>query len=144
MINIKEKFKPSVSKKILLVFAGTMWICVGIMLILMAIKWLHTYKGNSVIFSVIGIVFALIIHHFGFLKIVNKNLKRISELPDKPCIFSFISWKSYLIIIIMVTMGITLRHSSLHKQYLSVIYLGIGLALFLSSIKYFRNLLIDI
>jgi hypothetical protein len=41
----------------------------------------------------------------------------------------------------MVTMGITLRHSPIPKQYLSVIYTGIGLALFLSSIRYFRNLL---
>jgi len=38
----------------------------------------------------------------------------------------------------MVSMGIALRHSSLPKQYLSILYNGIGLGLFLSGIRYFR------
>jgi len=35
-------------------------------------------------------------------------------------------------------MGIFLRHSPIPKPYLSVIYSGIGLGLFLSGIWYFR------
>lgn len=141
MRSIAEKFKPVASKKILLIIAGSMWICVGSMLAFLAITWLGNYRGDPWFFAVPGFIAALLIHHFGFAKIVEKNLQRISRLPNKPCVFSFISWKSYLIIIIMVAMGITLRHSSIPKQYLSVLYLGIGLALFLSSIRYFRNLL---
>jgi hypothetical protein len=38
----------------------------------------------------------------------------------------------------MVSMGIALRHSSIPKHYLSILYNGIGLALFLSGIRYFR------
>ena len=121
-----------------------MWCCVGIMLTSLAVHWLYIYEGNPLLFAVPGLIAALIIHHFGFLKIVDKNLGRITRLPGRPCVFSFISWKSYFIIIIMVTMGITIRHSPIQKQYLSVIYLGIGLALFLSSIRYFRNLLVNI
>jgi hypothetical protein len=48
------------------------------------------------------------------------------------------TWRSYIIVVIMVSMGITLRHSSIPKQYLSILYNGIGLALFLSGIRYFR------
>jgi hypothetical protein len=48
------------------------------------------------------------------------------------------TWKSYLIVLVMVSMGIALRHSSLPKQYLSILYNGIGLGLFLSGIRYFR------
>jgi len=140
MTGHENKFKPAVTKKVLLVIAGAMWCCVGTMLALMAVHWLYVYEGNPWFFAVPGFIAALIIHHFGFLKIVDKNLGRISQLPERPCIFSFISWKSYLIIIIMITIGVTLRHSSIPKQYLSVIYLGIGLALFLSSIRYFRKL----
>ncbi len=144
MTEFKDKFKPAVPKKLLLFFAGAMWCCVGIMLISMAVQWLYIYEGNPLLFGVPGFIAGLIIHHFGFLKIVDKNLGRISQLPDKPCAFSFISWKSYLLIIIMITMGIIMRHSSIPKQYISVIYLGIGLALFLSSIRYFRNLLVKV
>jgi hypothetical protein len=144
MTDFEEKFKPAVPKNVLLVFAGVMWCCVGIMLTVMAVHWLYDYEGNPWLFGIAGFIAALIIHHFGFLKIVDKNLGRISQLPGKPCVFSFISWKSYITIIIMVTLGITLRHSSIQKQYLSLIYLGIGVALFLSSIRYFRNLLVKI
>jgi hypothetical protein len=140
MTGFTEKIKPAIPRKLLLLIAGAMWCGVGIMLTLMAVHWLYNYKGNAWFFDVPGLVAALVIHHFGFLKLVDKNLGRISRLSERPCAFSFISWKSYLIIIIMVTLGITLRHSPVPKQYLSIIYLGIGLALFLSSIRYFRNL----
>jgi hypothetical protein len=38
----------------------------------------------------------------------------------------------------MVSMGIALRHSAIPKQYLSILYNGIGLALFLSGTRYLR------
>ncbi len=110
------------------------------MLITMAYHWLTGHDGISWPFATAGIVTALVVHHFGFLRIVDKNLDRISRLPAKPSPLAFISWKSYLIIIVMVAMGIALRHSPIPRHYLSVIYTGIGGALFLSSIRYFRFL----
>jgi len=142
---ILEKYKPAVKKPYLLLLSGVMWCAVGIMLNLFAIGWLINYNSNfGFLFAGIGFVAALIIHHFGFLRLADKNLGRISYLKDKPCVFSFMSWKSYLIVIVMVTMGISLRHSSIPKQYLSMLYIGIGLALFLSSIRYFRVLIIEL
>jgi hypothetical protein len=136
------RFKPSAPKGLLIFISGIMWMGVGVMLCTMATLWLKRYIGNfTLVFVSSGIAGALIVHHFGFLKLVNKNLERIKLLADKPCIFSFISWKSYLIIFAMVTMGITLRHSSVPKQYLSVVYICMGGALFLSSIRYFRVLI---
>ena len=79
------------------------------------------------------------VHHFGFLKIADKNLRRLLPLTEKKCIFSFITWKSYLVVVIMIGFGITLRHSGIPRQYLSVIYNCIGLALFLSGLRYIRN-----
>jgi ABC-type nickel/cobalt efflux system permease component RcnA len=49
------------------------------------------------------------------------------------------SWKSYILVAVMMTMGIALRHSSIPKQFLSVLYLAIGLALMLSSLRYIRR-----
>jgi hypothetical protein len=136
-----EKFKPGVHKNLLLVLSGILWTGVGIMLIFLAYQWLLAFTGSyKYLYAGIGILAALIIHHFGFLKIVDKNLGRISLMQGKPCAFAFMSWKSYLMVLIMVSMGIGLRHSPLPKQYLSVIYIGIGGALILSSIRYFRVL----
>ena len=138
-----RKLNPAVDKKYLILLAGTMWCGVGVMLICFAVSWLTQYQGKgTLIFYAAGFLAAMPIHHFGFLKLADRNLKRLLPLEEKKCLFSFITWKSYLIIIVMVTLGVTLRHSSIAKQYLSILYNGIGLGLFLSGIRYFRYAII--
>ena len=66
------------------------------------------------------------------------DLERILPMDEKKCLFSFIPWKSYLIIVVMITIGAILRHSVIPKQYLAIVYTAIGLALILSSVRYMR------
>ncbi len=135
----KNKYKPAVKRKYLILISGLVWVAIGIMLIAMAIHWLsELHFAGTWIYIIAGVILALIIHHFGFLKIVDKNLGRIKSLDPKTCVFAFMSWKSYLLVIVMITMGILLRHSTLPRNLLSIIYIGIGLALVLSSIRYLR------
>ncbi len=142
MFKSREKndiLKPAVTKGALLFLAGFVWFCVGIILLVFAYSWLSNMPwALSFKFFVPGVLGALVIHHFGFLKIVDKNIERILPMAEKKCLFSFITWKSYIIIIVMVTMGTFLRHSAIPKQYLAVLYTGIGLALILSSFRYIR------
>ncbi|MBT8338539.1 MAG: hypothetical protein HKP58_12905 [Desulfatitalea sp.] len=135
-----NKFKPAVGKPVLLFLAAMMWIGVGILLLSLAYTWLHHAMGDSLPPAAAGVGAGLVIHHFGFLKIVDKNLARIQPMEGKRCLFSFLSWKSYLIVVVMMAMGITLRHSSIPKPYLATLYIAIGLALILSSIRYLRAL----
>jgi hypothetical protein len=137
-MNIK-KFTPSVDKRILVLLAGLMWSGVGIMLIRFAVTWLSPLGiSGAGLYYAAGFLAAMPIHHFGFLRIADKNLNRLLPLTDKKCLFSFMTWRSYIIVLIMVSMGIALRHSALPKRYLSILYNGIGLALFLSGIRYLR------
>lgn len=134
--------KPAVNKRVLLFLAGLMWLCVGTMLLYLSFSWLNeSHAHGAFLFAGIGVMLALIVHHFGFLKIVDKNLGRILPMEGSKCIFAFMSWKSYINVAIMVAMGILLRQSPIPKTYLSIIYIGIGLALLLSSIRYLRVLL---
>jgi hypothetical protein len=133
------KLNPAVDKKILVLLAGLMWCGVGIMLMVFAVTWLNRYEGSGkLIFYLCGFIAAIPIHFFGFIKIAEKNLNRLLPLTEKKCVFSFMTWRSYFIVIIMVSMGIALRHSAIPKQFLSVLYNGIGLALFLSGLQYMR------
>lgn len=134
-----DKLNPAVDKIYLILISGIMWSGVGVMLISFAVNWLNNYNGpGTILFYSAGFLAAMPIHHFGFLKLADKNLNRLLPIKEKRCVFSFVTWKSYLIIIVMVTMGIALRHSKIPRQDLSVIYIGIGLGLFLSGIRYFR------
>ncbi len=142
MIPNKEKFKPAVEKPVLLLLAGALWIVVGTMLLTFSFHWIRALQDNfSFIYICAGVALALVIHHFGFLRVVDKNLKRILPMKGKKCLFSFMTWKSYVTVLIMIMMGVLLRHSPIPKSYLSVLYTGIGLALILSSLRYLRMLL---
>ncbi len=137
-MNLRD-FTPSVDKRILVLLAGLMWCGVGIMLVSFAITWLSApgVTDRYMLYAA-GFLAAMPIHHFGFLKIADKNLKRLLPLTEKKCLFSFMTWRSYIIVLVMISMGIALRHSQIPKRYLSILYNGIGLALFLSGMRYLR------
>jgi predicted histidine transporter YuiF (NhaC family) len=139
-----KRFKPSVSRRALLLLAGLLWIGVGTLLLRYAVGWLREDQVTHVVALVaVGVLAALLIHHLGFLRVVDKNLGRILPLEGKRCVFSFMSWKSYLVVALMMALGVGLRHSSIPKPYLAVLYIGIGLALILSSVRYLRVVLQD-
>jgi len=119
-----------------------MWTAVGVILCLMAYHWLTTNVFKwSILFGVTGLLLALGVYYFGFSRIARKNIDRLFQFQEKVCFFAFQAWKSYLVIALMATLGAFLRHSSIPKQYLAVIYLAIGGALVLSSLHYYARLL---
>jgi len=137
-----KKYDPAVDKRFLILFSGILWSVVGIMLCRLAIYWLSLAGGqNTVWMGLAGLVLAFLIYRFGFLKLVSKNTDRILSKEGKVCIFAFQPWKSYLIIAVMILLGTILRHSPVPKPYLSIIYIGFGGAMVLSSLVYYRHFL---
>ncbi|RJQ56633.1 MAG: hypothetical protein C4526_01365 [Nitrospiraceae bacterium] len=135
-----KKFNPSVDKRFLVALSGILWSVVGTMLCRLAVRWLSLEGGlHAVRLGLAGAILALLIYYFGFLKLVRRNTERILSKKEKICIFAFQPWKSYIIIAVMIGLGVILRSSSLPKQYLSVIYMGFGGAMVLSSLVYYRN-----
>ena len=116
---------------------------VGIMLCNKAYKWLLDSIESAAFFYVPGIIAALVISHLGFLRIVDRNLERIMLMSGRRSIFSFMPWRSYLLIVFMITLGIVLKKTSIPRNYLAFIYIAIGLSLFLSSIRYFRYFILS-
>lgn len=134
-----DKYKPAVKNTFLIFLAGIVWAGVGIMLLSLACSWLSAESvTDRYLYAGAGVLLALLVHHLGFLKIVDKNLKRIHHMNGVRCLFAFIPWKSYLMIAVMVIMGGLLRHSMIPKKELAILYIGIGLALILSSVRYIR------
>ena len=136
----RNKFDPAVDKKFLIALSGILWSVVGISLCNLAVGWLsESASQNTSLLGAGGILLAMLIHHFGFLRIVDKNIERILSKSGRVCVFAFQPWKSYLLILIMVAMGMFLRNSAMPKHYLAVIYIGFGGAMLLSSLRYHRN-----
>ena len=136
-----RRYEPAVGRPVLLLLAGGMWSVVGVVLVHLAWTWLADLDREQVVWRIAGAGAAsMVIAWFGFLRIVDRNLGRLPT-RGKRCLFGFISWKSYLIIVVMVAMGIGLRHSAIPKPWLAMVYIAIGGALALSSLRYWRALL---
>lgn len=136
------RFEPSVKSRYLILLAGFVWLVVGAALGRVAARWLlHTGGQFAAGLGLAGAVLAVLIHTFGFSRLVDRNVERIRQKPAVTCAFGFQSWKSYLLIMVMITMGVFLRSSPMPKHYLAVVYAGFGGAMVLSSIRYFRKFL---
>lgn len=74
------------------------WLSVGVWLLFLAASWLlETANVSRYICAGAGVALALFVHRFGFRKIAGRNIARILRAEEKRCIFSFMSWKSYLL-----------------------------------------------
>lgn len=130
--------KPAVTKSWLIALAGLIWTGVGAMLCLLAYGWLAVINnGMAASLGSLGVLMAVAAYYFGFSKIAQKNISRLCLLTERTCVFAFQTWKGYLIVGFMITLGIILRNSEIPKQYLAVVYTTIGGAIFLSSFHYY-------
>ena len=133
--------KPAVSKYWLIALAGLIWSSVGVMFGHLAYIWLAAVDWDRALpLGSLGIISALVAYRYGFSKIALKNIDRLCLLSDKCCIFAFQAWRSYLIIIFMIMLGIAFRNSPMPRHLLAVIYSAIGGALFLSSLHFYRRI----
>ncbi len=135
-----SKWTPATKKIWLHLTAGLMWSGVGIMLVTFAANWLGLVHSWMVLLLVLaGVLLAAAIYFFGFSKLASNNLRRIIKIPkERVCVFAFQKWTSYPLVLVMVAMGIYLRHfSPIPKPYLAILYIGLGVSLFASSIQYY-------
>ena len=136
-----SKWKPALPKPWLKLLSGLMWSGVGIMLSRLAWGWLQPLDtSQAAILAIAGVLLAMGIGGLGFGPLARKNLGRIARLPSRPCLFAFQAWTSYPLVMVMIGMGMVLRHSPFPKPWLAVLYLGIGGGLFLASIHYYAEL----
>ncbi len=133
-------YKPAINRRGLFIIAGSIWAAVGLLLCLRAYGWVNgSPAGEETALLGSGILIAGAGYRYGFSKVTQKNITRIHSLPERVCLFAFTAWRGYIMIGLMVTIGITLRSSSLPKIYLVTPYFAMGGALIAGSIGFFRE-----
>ena len=139
-----SKWTPATKKIWLYLTAGIMWSGVGILLTVFAVTWFGlVHSWTVLLFISAGLLLAAAIYFFGFSKLASNNVRRIIAIPkDRVCLFAFQKWTSYPLVLVMVAMGIYLRrYSPIPKPDLAILYIGIGASLFVSSLKYYAQVL---
>jgi hypothetical protein len=138
---MSTRMTPVASRRVRTAVAGGVWSFAGIMLLAWAVVWVSAVTFPAAVAIVaLGVAIAVPAWRFGFARLVSANITRLAAKPDLACVFGFQAVKSYLVMIGMIAFGITLRHSGLPHTWLAVMYSGVGGALFLASIGYYRAL----
>jgi hypothetical protein len=138
--------EPAASRRTLVTTAAIVWAAVGLFLIVRGLLYYpeaHATNGVlTLIVAVVGILLGLAKGIFVFAKLARRNVERINLLSphkEKICVFAFQAWESYLIVLVMITLGILLRMSPLPRLYLIGVYLLIGIGLLIGSRAYLKQ-----
>jgi hypothetical protein len=128
-----------VKKRNLLLVAGFAWTTAGGILISRALLTLWSISHHLWVEILIGLVFGTIFYLFLFARISKKHITRITLITiDNPCFFSFFNVRSYVLMAIMISAGITLRKLDvINREILYTFYLTMGIPLLVSAVKFF-------
>ncbi len=136
MTGFWQKYKPGVTRRTLLIILGLFWGFAAYRILRIGIRQLEMNPYHLWIRSAIGLAGFVIFFRGVFWRVVRRHRRRILSLtPDRPCAFSFFNWKSYLVMLFMIAMGIVaVRLSHVPPVYLGVFYISLGLSLLASAL----------
>lgn len=144
-INMKNSFKQKslIPNKYLILIAGIVWMFAGMMVIKTGLPFFIN-QGRYIFSIFLSVSVFSLFYFFVFSKLVEKHTIRISkDNRKKMFIMEFFDKKSYLIMVVMILGGITIRKFSLLPAFdIGFFYVGIGLALFSCGMKFvykFKN-----
>ena len=123
--------KYGVNRQILLIIAGTVWIIAGGNILRIGIvTWMnnsHDWMFKIGEATIVFLLFFVLI----FKRLYYKHTRRIEQKKEtRNCPFSFFDVKSWIIMIFMISLGITIRSFHLlPESFISVFYTGLSIAL---------------
>ena len=134
-MNLHRSLTLTVSKRILLFEAALAWTFAGIMLLVRGSSMLEASSGFSWIKVTVCLCCGLLFFVLVFSKISRKHINRIATLlGDRHLFFEFFNFRSYLMMVGMITMGVVLRKTLIVPlSSLSLAYITMGIPLLFSS-----------
>lgn len=127
-----------VRAKYLLVIAGIVWIAAGVNIVRLGV--VACMEGTTPLWAlIVGIPLTFLAFHAMFTRLIGKHADRIRSYgEDRKHVLQFFDVKGYVIMIVMMGGGISLRAFNLVPTwFVAFFYTGLGLALTLAGIGFF-------
>lgn len=136
-----EKLIPRTTKRVLLFIAAVVWTYAGAVLLSKGLEMMKVDSEHYLLRLVGSVIGGALFHLVLFTRISKKYVNRILFLEDdRPGIFSFFNRKGYIMMAGMISLGIFLRTSGIIPPfYLSVLYVTMGVPLFISSLRFYYS-----
>lgn len=136
---VNARFKPDVSIKTRIFLAALLWSCIGLMLM---------WRGGYAVIGtgkewllLVSLLIGSVKSRMVLDRVAVKNMTRIFEKGEYSCLGGVYSWKTWLLVLVMIAFGRLLRASSLQVWLIGIIYVTVGWSLFWSSRKVWLRLL---
>jgi len=129
-----DLLKPAVPRRTLFFVAAGIWFLAGAILLYRGTQLL---PGKTLLLAV-GLCGGLLFFRLVFLRISNRHITRIRVIPHaRPCLFSFLDWRGYGLMTLMITGGVLVRTSGiLPASVLGTFFVGMGTPLVVSSVRF--------
>lgn len=126
-----EKFKPGIPVHGHLLVAALIWSVVGTFLMLNGFLLVGTVGKYWLVLLAIclGTAKALLILD----RVAHKNILRLQGFDDGACVGSVYSWRTWLMVLMMILLGRFLRTTLLPGSVIGFIYLAVGWGLLMAS-----------
>ena len=131
MLRNLDRLKPGGRKKSHLLLASLLWTIAGLILTARGMQWLVQY--HRLILIVPALALGTLKSRFILDRTAIKSIARIQLLQDGTCLGAVYSVKTWMLVLLMMGMGMVLRHSPFPRPLLGMLYITIGWALFWSS-----------
>ncbi len=126
-----SRLKPGVSPRTHLFCASLLWTAIGLWLIYRGIIYLKNDKVLPV--AVLGIILGSLKSRYILNKTAVRGVERIKRFGDNTCIGAVYSWRTWLLVLVMMLLGLGIRVSPVPPVALGLICTAIGWSLFYSS-----------
>lgn len=137
---IINKLKIRIPRQWLFFALASFWMFASIRVFMSAWDGILNSKTPIVYFVIVSFIGSIIFTRLVFLKVTARYIYRIDTMEEEmPSIFRMFSPKSYLLIIFMISMGISIKYFNLLPISILSMFLGaLGLSLFTSSLQFLR------
>ena len=115
--------------KSLAFIAGIIWLFAGFNVCWIGVlSWMS--HGTTSVFMIIGCIATLILFSNMFIKMLFKNVRRISDIEvERRRVWHMMPIKSYIIMVVMITFGVLLRSCpAIPLSVIASFYVGLGAA----------------
>ena len=134
-----DRWKPSARARTHVLLAALLWTAVGGGLSLAGLVWCaRAVRPWSWALASGGVALGILKGRFALERTARSSAARIASRGDGKCLGGFLSWKSWVFVLAMVTAGAVLRRSGLPRELLGVLYTAVGTALLWGSRVYWR------
>lgn len=128
------RLKPAARARTQVLLAAVLWTLVGAGLFTAGTVWMgRSHSPWLVGLLALGAGLGLAKGHLLLSRTARRAAARIARRGDGTCLGGFLSWQSWLFVVVMMTAGAMLRRSALPRTALGVVYVAVGIALLWGS-----------